>query len=319
VESFRSSFVVLLGIASLVACSHDAGLGRDGGRVDGGSVDGGGLGVDGGETDATIDVCPAGTYEVVVGTPAQCVACVVGEYCAGASAPSAPCIGDTWDDDASPATSCAARATCTEGEFVLDEGGATSDRTCDDCADGSFSTAENAASCTPFTACSDGWHEISPGTSTTDRTCVFPLVSNETDVTAEADFCNLQFPSSISVTSGQMSDIIVGRIFEVGVTETDGASASVLAEVGYGPSGSDPRTSTQWRFVAASFSAQAGNDDEYVGRFSLPGSSAGTYSYTYRFSFDSGASFTYCDSNGSGSYGGLTFEPAMLGTMTVTN
>jgi hypothetical protein len=59
-----------------------------------------------------------------------------------------------------------------------------------------------------------------------------------------------------------------------------------------------------------------GNDDEYVGTFTAP--AAGTYAYTYRFSFDAGLNWTYCDLNGAGSNAGLAFESAQLGVLTVT-
>jgi hypothetical protein len=132
----------------------------------------------------------------------------------------------------------------------------------------------------------------------------------------EADYCIIQFPASFSVQTGQMTPLIYGRIFEAGVTEGGGAPSGVVAEVGYGPTGADPRTTNTWRFFTAAYNVQVGNDDEFQGSFLAP--AAGSYSYGYRFSFDNGVRWTYCDLNGAGSNASLVFETAQLGPMTVT-
>jgi uncharacterized repeat protein (TIGR01451 family) len=140
---------------------------------------------------------------------------------------------------------------------------------------------------------------------------------NESDLAAEADFCNIQFPGNFTIGAGQTTPAIYGRFYETGVTEAAGAAASVKAQLGYGPSGTDPRTNSNWVYVNATFNAQVGNDDEYQATLTAP-LVPGTYSYVYRFSFDNGLNYTYADLNGAGANGGLTFEPAQLGTMTVT-
>lgn len=142
-------------------------------------------------------------------------------------------------------------------------------------------------------------------------------VLNETDLALEADFCNIQFPASFSVVVGAVTPTIFGRLFEAGVTEPPGAPANVYAELGYAVQGSDPRTLSGWTFVAAAYNTQVGNDDEFQGAFLAP-MQPGIYTYTYRFSLDNGASYTYCDVNGAGANPGLTFEVANLGAMTVT-
>jgi hypothetical protein len=138
---------------------------------------------------------------------------------------------------------------------------------------------------------------------------------NETDTAAEADYVNLQFPASINVNAGTPTPTIYGRIYEAGVTESFGASLSILAQVGYGPASTDPRTDPNWLWFPASYNVQVGNDDEYQG--SLTVNTAGSYSYTYRFSFDSGSSFTLGDLDGAGSNGGLSFSTAQLGSLEV--
>jgi hypothetical protein len=145
--------------------------------------------------------------------------------------------------------------------------------------------------------------------------CV-PTSLNETDTSAEADFCNIQFPSSFAEVTGQPSPIIYGRIFEAGVTDPAGAPVGISGEVGFGPNGSDPTTNFTWTWVAAAFNVQVGNDDEFQGSFTVP-NVVGTYSYAYRFTNDGGLSYTYCDLDGAGSNAGLTFSAANLGAMSV--
>jgi IPT/TIG domain len=141
-------------------------------------------------------------------------------------------------------------------------------------------------------------------------------VLNETNVALEADYCNIQLPTSLSVTTGVSTDLIYGQIYEAGTTDLAGASANVSAQVGYGPSGTDPTTQpTDWTYVNASFNAQVGNNDEYQASFVAPAS--GSYLYTYRFSLDGGASYTYCDLDGAGSSNGFDYSSTQLGAMTV--
>ncbi|HQY89005.1 MAG TPA: hypothetical protein PK402_10115 [Tepidisphaeraceae bacterium] len=140
---------------------------------------------------------------------------------------------------------------------------------------------------------------------------------NETNTTLEADFCNLQFPSSFSGVALTPSPVVFGRIYEDGVTSPGGPSAFVSAEVGYGPNNSDPRTDPNWLWFPASFNIQVGNDDEYQSIFTLPANN-GTYNYTYRFSLDGGTTLTAADLNGAGSNASLTFETTQLGVFTVT-
>jgi hypothetical protein len=144
----------------------------------------------------------------------------------------------------------------------------------------------------------------------------FTGVLNETNLASEADFCNLQFPASANITLGQPSPLVFGRIYENGVTPLAGASASVLAELGYGPAVGSPTNDGAWRFVPATFNLQVGNDDEY--QATITPTAVGSYLFTYRVSLDGGFNYTYCDTNGAGSNGGLSFEPNQLGTLVVT-
>jgi hypothetical protein len=145
--------------------------------------------------------------------------------------------------------------------------------------------------------------------------------NNETNGPGEADFCNLQFPAATTVTAGQSTELIFGRLFEAGLTNTSDGSPSITAELGFGPLGTDPRAETAWRFFPAIFNVPAGldgNDDEFKATLAAPAVNAQTlFTYTYRFSLDGGLEFSYCDLDGAGSNGGQDFSAALLGTMTV--
>jgi hypothetical protein len=129
---------------------------------------------------------------------------------------------------------------------------------------------------------------------------------NESGAPLEADFCAVQFPTSVSVTPGLTGPMVFGRIFEAGLTEAVGPPVGVTAQLGFGPITVNPEYQPGWTWVSASYSAQVGNEDEFGA--SLPPVSSGSYRYVYRFSLDGGHSWTYCDNSGAGSNAGLTFD-----------
>ncbi|HEX8523402.1 MAG TPA: hypothetical protein VF669_14200 [Tepidisphaeraceae bacterium] len=141
--------------------------------------------------------------------------------------------------------------------------------------------------------------------------------NNGSGLAEELDYVNLQYPPTITVAAGQATPDIYGRVYEAGYTEANGASGAITAQIGYGAYGSDPRTTT-WQWFSSTYNVQAGNDDEYMA--SLTVASFGTYSYTYRYSRNGGASWTAADLDGAGSNAGLSFNPSgsNLGTLTVT-
>jgi hypothetical protein len=157
----------------------------------------------------------------------------------------------------------------------------------------------------------DGGHDAGPS---------LPGVLNETDTAAEADYCVIQFPTTLTVAAGAVSMSVYGQIYEAGRTDVTvgGPAPGIRAELGYGPAGTDPRTSTAWVFHTVPFNVEtgtSGNNDEYFGTLTVP--TAGSWLYAYRFSFDGGANVTYCDTDGAGSNGGLSFDLPMLGHATV--
>lgn len=138
----------------------------------------------------------------------------------------------------------------------------------------------------------------------------------------EAAFVNLQWPYAISLSVGQLTPSIYGRIWDPNLTAAPGPSPSIVAQIGFGPFGTNPfLDDSQWTWSSTSYNVQLGNDDEYVGSFVAP-LVAGTYSYTYRFNINPGlagidAGWTLGDINGAGSNVGLAFEAEQMGVLTV--
>ena len=138
---------------------------------------------------------------------------------------------------------------------------------------------------------------------------------NETNSESEADACWIANPASLSLAPGQSAPVS-GRVSEAGSTGQSGPLPAQLAQLGVGPSGSDPRSYAGWTYWTAAFNGRISSEHEYVASLAAP-SATGSYSYVYRFSFDGGDSYTYCDLDGAGSSPGLDFSPTKLGVLHV--
>jgi hypothetical protein len=148
------------------------------------------------------------------------------------------------------------------------------------------------------------------------------LVENESNAALEAQYCDTQFPLSLNVMSGTTTPLVYGRVYEMGVTGMGSASATVRAQLGFGPLTQNPEYGAAWAWTNAAYNTMCsgcGNNDEYQASFTAPAS--GTYGYVYRFSLDQGVSWTYCDNNqgdgGAGSNPGLTFDLQNVAVLTV--
>jgi RHS repeat-associated protein len=118
--------------------------------------------------------CAAGTLQTAAGTAtsaAVCEACAAGQYCAGGTSPATTCGDGTWDDDSNPATACAPASVCAPGTRVLAEATSTTDRICQACEAGTFSTTANATSCAAWATCDPGTYVSNAPSSTADRVC----------------------------------------------------------------------------------------------------------------------------------------------------
>jgi glycosidase len=124
-------------------------------------------------------------------------------------------------------------------------------------------------------------------------------------------WANLQWPPSmahtISVTD--RTDDVYGQVWIDGATAAPGPTDGLLAELGFGPDGSQP--SDAWTWVEAAFNTQAGNNDEFVASF-LP-EEVGSYDYAYRYSTTGGEEWVYADLDGIQN----GYSPANAGSLTV--
>jgi hypothetical protein len=146
-------------------------------------------------------------------------------------------------------------------------------------------------------------------------------IENESNSALEANYCDVQSPLGFSVQTGTATPTIYGQIYEAGLTEAPGPNGRVRAQLGFGPLNANPQYQAGWTWLNANYNVQAGNNDEYQATFTAP--AVGTYGYAYRFSIDSGVSWTLCDQNaapdfGAGSNPGETFNLGDVPTMTVT-
>jgi hypothetical protein len=107
--------------------------------------------------------------------------------------------------------------------------------------------------------------------------------------------CRLEPPLQIVVLQGMRTPSIAGRVYVPGVTDANGQGGGVLAEVGYGPPGSDSATWTIWSSAAYFGDAEIDglSSDEYRGTLVAP--SQGEYDFAIRFSLDGAQSWTVCE------------------------
>ncbi|HEX4386092.1 MAG TPA: lamin tail domain-containing protein, partial [Myxococcales bacterium] len=121
----------------------------------------------------------------------------------------------------------------------------------------------------------------------------------------EIDLCTIDAPTAVTGTHGATAGPFNGTFVETTLPE----GAVVKGQVGYGIAGTDPFT--QFAFTAGT---AAGNGTDYSASLTAP--AAGSYSFLWRFSLDSGSHWTYCDINGAGATAANPFDTANLGTLT---
>ncbi|MBZ4416799.1 IPT/TIG domain-containing protein [Myxococcus sp. RHSTA-1-4] len=110
---------------------------------------------------------------------------------------------------------------------------------------------------------------------------------------------------------------VAGQVYAAGITQGAGGGSGVVAQLGYGPQDTDPRTSDAWTWVNATYKTEHGNNDEWEADLPNPGA-VGTYRLAFRFSISENA-WRVCDADGvnDSTSGELTFSLAKLGTLTV--
>ncbi len=100
------------------------------------------------------------------------------------------------------------------------------------------------------------------------------------------------FKGKVATASGACyaefwSDPVYGEVYYKGITDTETtASKKLRAQIGYGPSGTDPGSDVTWKWFDATFKQQraATGTHVYEGKLKLP--LVKTYAVAYRFSYE---------------------------------
>lgn len=126
---------------------------------------------------------------------------------------------------------------------------------------------------------------------------------------------NLQWPPTLShtISVSTPTDNIYGQVWIDGETSKPGPTPTLRAQVGFGPTGSDPANNPSWLWSDATFNTDAGNNDEFVGTL-LP-DSIGTFDYAYRYTTTNGRDWVYADLDGSNN----GYSSAEAGKLTVNS
>ena len=108
------------------------------------------------------------------------------------------------------------------------------------------------------------------------------------------------------------SDLAFGQVWIDGVTDQPGATAGLVAELGYGSDGSDPSVNpAAWQWTPAVYNLDVGNNDEFMARLTVP--APGAYDYCCRYSYFGGP-WLYADLDGTNN----GYSPVQAGALTVT-
>jgi hypothetical protein len=112
----------------------------------------------------------------------------------------------------------------------------------------------------------------------------------------------LQYPKSVTRTVSVDYTTYYGRVYVQGVTDAGGDPGQIVAQVGFGPQGSDPAAWTTWTAMSNNPSClSCGNNYEYQGNIRPPAApTTVTYDVLVRFSTNLGETWTYGDQNGVG-------------------
>jgi glycosidase len=140
--------------------------------------------------------------------------------------------------------------------------------------------------------------------------------SNSNEAVAVPHFvlgwANLQWPPTLNhlISVTDRTDTVYGQVWIDGVTEQPGATPSLQAQLGFGPSGSNPANNPAWSWIDAGFNTNAGNNDEF--KASLLPEKTGAFDYVYRYSTTGGRDWLYADLNGPIPEGALPPNPGKL-------
>ena len=140
--------------------------------------------------------------------------------------------------------------------------------------------------------------------------------SNSNEVSAlphlTIGWANLQWPPTLehTISAVNRTGNVYGQVWIDGATSQPGATPGLIAQLGYGPEGSNPDGNVNWLWTPASFNTNAGNNDEFMA--SLLPDTIGTFDYVYRYSTTNGRDWLYADQNGPIPSGALPSNPGKL-------
>ena len=127
-------------------------------------------------------------------------------------------------------------------------------------------------------------------------------------------WANLKWPPNMihTISATDRTENAYGQVWIDDVTSQPGPTPGLLAQLGFGPEGSNPDANPDWTWENASFNVDTGNNDEFMA--SLLPDSVGVFDYVYRYSTTNGQSWLYADLNDPIPTGNLPPNP---GTLTV--
>ncbi|HSJ89118.1 MAG TPA: alpha-amylase family glycosyl hydrolase [Anaerolineales bacterium] len=125
-------------------------------------------------------------------------------------------------------------------------------------------------------------------------------------------WANLQWPPTMThiISAINRTDTAYGQVWIDGATNQPGATPGLLAQLGFGPQGSNPNGNAAWTWTDATFNVDSGNNDEF--KASMLPDMTGTFDYLYRYSTDNGATWLYADLNGPIASGASPSNPGKL-------
>ena len=128
-------------------------------------------------------------------------------------------------------------------------------------------------------------------------------------------WANLQWPPTLThtISTVNRTDNVYGQVWIDGVTNQPGQTPTLRAQLGWGPSASNPDGNSSWQWVDAVFNTDAGNNDEFVS--SLLPDQVGSFDYAYRYTTTNGQTWVYADLDGIGN----GYSPAQAGKLTVNS
>ena len=141
------------------------------------------------------------------------------------------------------------------------------------------------------------------------------------------DWCRLDHPTTVTAQANKPLNVF-GHVRINGVTNLtpgDDYDSQLVGQAGYGPLSSDPTGNNAWTWFVAFGNPQYNgtdigepNNDEYFAQIATP--PVGKYDLAFRYSYDRGHTWRYCDTNaGAGADGSENgYQTANAGKITTT-